>query len=205
MRLETEKHFWQQGWRLIGGLDEAGRGALSGPVVAAVVVVKEQRKRLPKELSWVNDSKKLSWKKREELYCLLIDHPLVEWAIGRVGSKVIDRINILQATKLAMKRAVRNLEKKIGKKLDFVIVDGNFGIDLKVEQISIVKADQKVFSCAAASIISKVTRDRMMIRYHRKYCCYGFDKHKGYGTRFHRAMLRKHGSCFIHRKSFKLF
>lgn len=205
MRLETEKHFWQQGWKSIGGLDEAGRGALSGPVVAAVVAINKQRRKLPKELKWVNDSKELSVRKREELYSLLIAHPLIKWATGRVGSKVIDRINILQATRLAMKRAVWNLEKKTGKKLDFIIIDGNFGIDLKVEQVSIVKADQKVFSCAAASIISKVTRDRMMLRYHRKYCLYGFNKHKGYGTRFHRARLRKHGPCSIHRKSFKLF
>jgi len=150
-------------------------------------------------LKEVKDSKKLTPKKRERIYNILVNHPQIEWGIGRVRNKVIDRINILEATKLAMKRAV----KKLNKKPDFLILDGNMKINSSVPQKSIVKADEKVFSCAAASILAKVTRDRMMKRYHKKYPQYGFDQHKGYPTKLHRKMLKKYGPCTIHRKSFK--
>jgi len=194
------------------GLDEVGRGPLAGPVVACAVVV-DRRSILPS----IKDSKKLTPKKREEFYKILIRHPGIEWGIGRVSEKVIDKINILEATKLAMKRAVRNLEKKLsvpykGDRLhdghvnlvEFLIVDGKIKLDLPIPQKSIIKADEKVFSCAAASIIAKVTRDRIMQRYHKKYPQYGFDKHKGYPTYLHRQRIKKYGPCQIHRKSFNM-
>lgn len=174
-------------------LDEAGRGPLAGPVVACAVWLKPGFNRFQ-----IRDSKQLSAKKREELYQILTKHRAVEWGIGRVSERVIDRINILEATKLAMKRAVQKLKRKP----DFLILDGKMALDLKIPQKSIVKADEKVFSCAAASIIAKVSRDRAMERWHKKYPGYGFDKHKGYPTKYHRKMLKKYGLCKIHRKSF---
>ena len=180
------------------GLDEVGRGALAGPVVAAAVIIIKNLKLKIKNLP-IRDSKKLSPKKREEFYKILTKNPNIEWGIGRVSERVIDKINILEATKLAMGKAINNLKSKI----DFLILDGNFRIKTKIPQKSIVKADEKVFSCAAASIIAKVNRDKLMMRYHKKYPQYGFDKHKGYPTRLHRLMIKKHGFCKIHRKSFR--
>lgn len=199
--LQEEKKLTRKGYRKVAGLDEAGRGPLAGPVVACALVVN-----LPK-LNWsrlsfdqIKDSKKLSAKKREKFYQILIDHPFIEWGIGRVSEKVIDRINILEATKLAMIRAVQ----KLNKKPKFLVIDGNFKINSPILQKSIVKADEKVFSCACASIIAKVYRDRIMKRYHKKYPLYCFNQHKGYPTRLHRQMLRKHGPCKLHRTSFRL-
>jgi len=206
MNLKIEKKLWKGGYKRIAGLDEAGRGPLAGPVVAAAVIIKKLKskfqisKSLMKE---VRDSKKLSSKKREEIYKILIENKNIEWGIGRVSEKVIDKINILEAAKLAMKRAVKNLEKKLNKKINYLILDGNFKIDLSIPQKSIKKADNKVFSCALASIIAKVTRDRIMDRLDKKYPQYGFSQHKGYPTKFHKKMLKKYGSCKIHRKSFK--
>lgn len=216
--LKEEKKLQKKGYKRVAGLDEAGRGPLAGPVTAAAVIVQQisdSRFRIPKELKEVYDSKKFSSKKREELYKILINHPQIDWGVGRVGPKVIDRINILNATKLAMERAVINLRKKLLKKynishnrrkndiIDFLILDGNFKINLQIFQKSIIKADKKVFSCAAASIISKVSRDRTMLRYHKKYPRYGFDRHKGYPTKLHFKTLKRYGPLAIHRKSFK--
>lgn len=195
-----EKKLWRKGHRMVVGIDEAGRGPLAAPVVAAAVFVKTSKVR--KLLKEARDSKKLTPKKREEVYQILKEIPEIEWGIGRVSEKVIDRINILEATKLAMKRAVKNLERKFSG-VDFLLIDGNFGINLDVPQKSIIKADEKVFSCVLASIVAKVTRDRAMIRYHKKYPQYGFDKHKGYPTKLHRRMIRRHGLSKIHRKSFR--
>ena len=158
------------------------------------------------------DSKQLTAKRREEFYKILTNSPAggldIKWGIGRVSEKVIDKINILAATKLAMIKAV----KKLKRKPDFLILDGNFtlpaealakaGIGKAIPQKSIIKADEKVFSCAAASIIAKVTRDRIMRQYHRKYPRYRFDLHKGYGTKLHFKILKKCGPCQIHRKTF---
>lgn len=205
-----EKKLWKKGFKKVVGLDEAGRGPLSGPVVAAAVLIKSIRKIRAKfvDIRDVKDSKKLSPKKREELYKILINHPQIKWGIGKASEKVIDKINILEATKLAMKRAVKNLEKKIKKKkrlnlIEFLILDGRMKLDLDILQKSIIKADNKVFSCAAASIIAKVSRDRMMRRYGKKYPQYGFSKHKGYATKLHLKRLKKYGPCSIHRKSFR--
>jgi len=220
-----EKRLWRKGYKRVVCLDEAGRGPLSGPVIAVAVMTKSNFKskilNFKSNFKGIKDSKKLSPKKREEIFKILKNCPFIEWGIGRVSEKVIDKINILEATKLAMQKAVRNLEKKYlhrrirvpgrspkgGARLrfshaDFLILDGNFEIDSKIPQKSIVKGDEKVFSCAAASIIAKVTRDKIMERYDKKFPHYGFSKHKGYPTKFHLKMLKKYGPCKIHRKTF---
>jgi len=179
------------------GIDEAGRGPLAGPVVACAISI-------PKLLNLnIKDSKQLSHIQREEIYELLKKDSNVKWGIGKVSEKMIDKINILQATKLAMKKAVSNLKKK-QPEIDYILIDGNFGIDSDINQTSVIKGDQKVFSIAAASIIAKVYRDRLMMKYHQKYPEYGFDKHKGYGTKFHREVIKKSGFCKIHRKTFHI-
>lgn len=200
--LKEEKKCWRKGFKIIACLDEVGRGPLAGPVVVCALAVLKPKFKIPKNLKGVKDSKKLSSEKREEFYGILKEHPQIEWATSRVSEGVIDKINILEATKLAMKRAVRSLDKKLGKKINFLIIDGNFGIDLDIPQKSIIKADGKVFSVISASIIAKVTRDRIMERYHKKYPCYEFASHKGYPTKFHRQSLKKNGPCKIHRNSF---
>jgi len=207
--LSEEKRLWKKGYKNVACLDEAGRGALCGPVIAAAVLIQDTGYKI--QDTKIRDSKKLPQKQREELYKLITKSPAIKWGIGRVSEKVIDRINILEATKLAMKRAITSLEKKLQKlsgrlksaRLDFLILDGNFNLDLPIPQKSIIKADEKVFSCVAASIIAKVTRDRIMRRYHKKYPQYGFEKNKGYATKLHRKMLKKYGSCEIHRRSFE--
>ena len=206
--LKEEKKLWRKGYRYVVGFDEAGRGPLAGPVVAAAVCLRKNLKtsgelfsaKLAENSSlFIRDSKRLSPRKREILYKLLTKNPNIKWGIGKVSEKVIDRINILEATKLAMIKAI----KKLKRKPDFLIIDGNFKLNLLIPQKSIIKADEKVFSCAAASIIAKVYRDRIMRRYHKKYSQYGFDKHKGYLTKQHRKMLKKYGPCKIHRKTFR--
>ena len=204
--------FCKSGKKVVIGIDEAGRGSLGGPVVACAVMFKSKNK-IKKEIApkiknpkFLKDSKKLSPKRREEIFEILRRSPEVEWGIGRVSERVIDKINIFQATKLAMKRAVINLKSKIKNqksKIDFLLIDGNFGIDLDIPQKSIIKGDEKIFLIKLASIIAKVTRDRAMLRYHKKYPQYRFDKHKGYGTKLHFQMLKKYGPCKIHRKTFR--
>ena len=187
-----EEKLWAQGFEHVAGLDEAGRGPLAGPVVAAAVIAGSDLAILE-----VNDSKKLSEKKREELYQVLTNHPDINWGVGIVSQEVIDQINILEASKLAMKQALENLGA------DFLLLDGNFILDgLDISQKSIIKGDSKVFSIAAASIIAKVTRDRIMQQMHRQFPEYGFDKHKGYGTAAHIKQLKNLGPCKIHRKTF---
>ncbi len=204
--LREEKKLWRKGFRVVACLDEVGRGPLAGPVVACAVVSLKKKKmdsQFRQILKDIKDSKKLTFKKREELYKLLTNHPQIEWATSKASEKVIDKINILEATKTAMKRAVRNLTKKLkNREVSFLIIDGNFRIDSNVHQKSIIKADEKVFSVMAASIIAKVSRDRMMLRYHKKYSCYKFASHKGYPTKLHRQLLKKHGFCKIHRRTF---
>ena len=213
--LKEEKKLWEKGFKRVAGLDEAGRGPLCGPVVAAAAILNSkiknpykaepsgfrQKSKLQIKIQnlEIKDSKKLSSKKREKLYQILTHSDFIEWGIGRVSEKVIDKINILEATKLAMKRAI----KKLKRRPDFLILDGNFKINVDIPQKSIIKGDEKVFSCAAASILAKVYRDRIMERYDRKFPKYEFKKHKGYGTKFHFKMLKKYGPCKIHRKTFK--
>jgi len=154
----------------------------------------------------VNDSKKLSPKKREEIFKILTSHPLVLWSVGEASEKEIDEINILQASLLAMRRAVEKLMDKndrLERENFFVYIDGREVIpNLTANQKSIINGDAKIFSIAAASIIAKVTRDWLMLKYAEKYPQYGFEKHKGYGTKQHYEMIEKHGICRIHRKTF---
>jgi len=203
--LKEEKKLWRKGIKRVVGLDEAGRGPLAGPVVAAAISIIANCKLEILKFKDLKDSKKLAPKKREEFYKIITKNPQIEWGIGIVSEKIIDKINIKNAAELAMEKALKNLERKMKKKADFLIIDGNHISSKNLKSRSyklIVKADEKVFSCALASILAKVTRDKIMERYSKKYPEYGFEIHKGYPTKFHLKMLKKYGPCKIHRKSF---
>ena len=180
------------GYVNICGVDEAGRGPLAGPVYAAAVI-------LPQGLviEGLNDSKKLSEKKRELLYDKVIESA-VAWSVGVATEQEIDEVNILQATYLAMKRAVEGLPVKA----DYALVDGNRMPPLEIDGETVIKGDSLSMSIAAASIIAKVTRDRFMLELDEKYPEYLFAKHKGYGTALHYEMIEKHGISPVHRRSF---
>jgi len=198
-----ENRLYKKGYKIIVGIDEAGRGPLAGPVVAcAFYFIKVEDGPRPYS-GIVKDSKQLTDRQREEIYGLLKKDSSVKWGIGRVYQKTIDKINIFESSKLAMQRAVINLQKKCSN-IDFLLIDGNFKINSKISQKPIIKGDEKIFSIAAASIIAKVTRDRMMINYCKKYPDYYFDKHKGYPTKLHRNLIKKYGICRLHRRTFKL-
>jgi ribonuclease HII len=184
----------QLGFSSIAGIDEAGRGPLAGPVVAAAVI-------LPHGYSNgdIRDSKKLTIKKREQLY-ETIHNDAVAVGLGIVEHSVIDDINILRATLRAMEKAVLDLSLPA----DYLLIDGRNTINLSIQQKAIIKGDNLSISVAAASIIAKVSRDRIMDEYHHRFREYNFQKNKGYGTREHRLAIQKHGHCEIHRKSFKL-
>jgi ribonuclease HII len=185
---------------LIAGIDEAGRGPLAGPVVAACVIL--NRNDFPQE---INDSKKLSKKLREKIFFEL--QKKSRFGIGIVSEKTIDKINILQATKLAMLRAYCDLQQKYKISPQIILVDGNFipfeKRDEIAELIAVIKGDQKSMSIAAASIIAKETRDQIMGNLHQEYPQFGFDKHAGYPTKFHIEKIREFGICEFHRKSFE--
>ncbi len=189
---EIEKSLYAEGYRLIAGVDEAGRGPLAGPVCAAAVI-------LPEDLviEGINDSKKLTEKKREKLFDIIIENA-VAYSIEFSSPDVIDKINIRQATSLAMHNAVKNLETAT----DFVIVDGNDNIPFDIPYRYVVKGDAKSQTIAAASILAKVSRDRLMVELDKEYPEYGFAKHKGYGTKAHCEAIQKYGVLEIHRKSF---
>ena len=188
-----EKTAQSNGCRYIAGIDEAGRGPLAGPVVAAAVI-------LPMNFNntAINDSKKLTPKKRQHLYDLIY-RKAQSIGIGIVDSNEIDRINILQSSLLAMVMAVDNLHPKPC----FLLIDGKFKIQTDITQRPIVKGDSKSITIAAASIIAKVTRDRLMAHYALEYPQFGFDKHKGYPTKAHRQAILRYGHCSIHRKTFR--
>lgn len=190
--LEIEDSLYQKGYKLVCGVDEAGRGPLCGPVVAAAVILNKDEM-----IEGVNDSKKLSEKKRENLYDIITKKALAV-GVGISDVDIIEDINILNATKLAMKQAINNL--KINP--DFVLIDGNQMIDIDIDAQTVVSGDAKSESIAAASIIAKVTRDRLLKDYDKKYPEYGFAKHKGYGTKAHIEAIKKYGLTPIHRKSF---
>jgi ribonuclease HII len=193
-----EKKLRKQGFECIAGLDEAGRGPLAGPVVAGAVIIQNFQSIYNDPIfKEIKDSKQLSAKQREYIYKNLIKNKNIKWGIGIVSEKMIDKINILEATKLAIQKAITNL------KCDYLLIDGNFKIKTNIPQRSIVKGDQKVMSIAMASIIAKVTRDRIMQKFHKKYPKYQFDKHKGYGTSLHIKMIKEFGACPIHRKTFR--
>lgn len=194
-----EKELKKQGYEFVIGVDEAGRGPLAGPVVAAAVMLATFRFK-----NRIDDSKKISPLQREKAYLEIIDNSI--FGIGIVDEKEIDSINILEASRLAMQKAVSLLLDKLDEKFDykrvFVIADGNMTLNLAFPCLSIVKGDSKSISIAAASIIAKVTRDRIMRLYDKIYPQYRFLKHKGYPTREHRGILKKIGLSPIHRKSF---
>lgn len=187
-----EMELAKEGYRMIAGLDEAGRGPLAGPVVAAAVI-------LPSDLfiEGINDSKKISEKKRGELFDIIYEHALAV-GVGIVNHDVIDEINILRATERAMVEAVQNLKIKP----DSLLIDAVKVADINIRQQSIIKGDQKSISIAAASVIAKVTRDRIMNQYHEAYPQYGFASHKGYGTKEHYESIHRYGIIPIHRRSF---
>ncbi|GAA0861272.1 ribonuclease HII [Paraclostridium tenue] len=187
-----ENEGYQKGYTYIGGIDEAGRGPLAGPVVAAVVVFKPGTK-----IEGINDSKKLSEAKRDELFDIIKEQAL-DYGIGIVQKDEIDEYNILNATYMAMKKAINCLKKTP----DYLLVDAAHVPDVNIDQKSIIKGDSKSISIAAASILAKVTRDSLMYEYDKMYPEYGFASHKGYGTDQHYKAIREHGITPIHRKSF---
>ena len=188
-----EKTAWENGHTRIAGIDEAGRGPLAGPVVSASVI-------LPADVSipGINDSKQLSPPKRIALYQLIYESA-VSIGVGIVDAAEIDRINILQASLLSMAMATENLRPQP----DCLLIDGRFRIPYHLPQRPVPKGDTLSISIAAASIVAKVTRDRMMEQYDLDYPEYGFSRHKGYPTRAHREAIRIHGCCPIHRRSFR--
>lgn len=190
--LEFEHELYEKGIELVAGVDEAGRGPLCGPVVAAAVILPKNEK-----IAGVNDSKKLSEKKREELF-EVIKEKAVAYSVGIVDEKVIDEVNILEATRLAMKKAVEGLSVTP----EYVLVDAEKHVPISVSYTAIVKGDARSESIAAASIIAKVTRDHMIEEIDKKYPEYNFAKNKGYGTREHIQAIKEHGLCEIHRKTF---
>ena len=193
-RLETMKEYERRycAYTYICGVDEAGRGPFAGPVVAGAVILDPE-----KEILYLNDSKKLSEKKREELYDEIMEKA-VSVGVGMVDNKVIDEINILQATYLAMQKAIAALDPPP----DFILADAVTIPGITIPQTGIVKGDAKSVSIAAGSIIAKVTRDRLCMEYDRLYPEYGFASHKGYGTAAHIEAIRKYGPLDIHRRSF---
>ncbi len=190
---QYEEELYNQGISTIAGIDEAGRGPLAGPVVVGCVI-------MPKEsqIEGINDSKKISESKREKLYEQIISEAIA-WNVGIVDQKEIDKINILNATKKALTIAIKGLSVRP----DRILVDALQGIDTNgIPYTSIIKGDAKNYSIAVASIIAKVTRDRIMLEWDKLYPEYGFAKNKGYGTATHIQAIRENGICMLHRKSF---
>lgn len=191
--LEYERKYLEQGCKNIAGIDEAGRGPLAGPVVSAAVIMPLGENQI---IEGIDDSKKLSAKKRDILYDKIMNIALAV-TYTAIDEKIIDDINILEATKLSMRRNV----EKLSIVPDVVLIDA-VKLDLPMKSEGIIKGDQKSYSIACASIIAKVTRDRMMIEYAKVYPNYGFERHKGYGTKIHIEALKEFGACEIHRNTF---
>jgi len=187
-----EKDAWQKGFSMVAGIDEAGRGPLAGPVVSAAVI-------LPQGFSIrVRDSKTLSPKQRDNFYDKIYAHA-ISVGVGIADSAEIDRINILKASLLSMRLALENLSHPP----DYLLIDGQFPIASDLPQKTIIKGDSLSISISAASIVAKVTRDRLMDKYHKDYPQFGFSKHKGYPTKAHKDAIRRFGICPIHRRTFK--
>ena len=190
---EQENELRKKGFQYICGIDEAGRGPLAGPVVVASVIMPADSM-----IEGVNDSKKISEKKREKLYDQILEEA-ISYGVAIIGQDEIDEINILNATKKGLTVSLQELSQRP----DLILVDALNGIDtMGIPYDSIIKGDAKCYSIAAASIIAKVTRDRIMREWDSVYPEYGFEKHKGYGTAAHIAAIREHGLCPIHRRSF---
>ena len=199
-RFEFERVLWSRSVMRVAGVDEAGRGPLAGPVVAAAAILPPRwaDTGLPAELAGLNDSKQLTAAQREKFFEFLTRCAEVEFAIAQVDAGVIDEINVLQATHRAMNAALAQLTPLP----PHALVDGRPVKTLRVPQTAIVKGDARSYSIAAASVLAKVTRDRRMQALHAQFPAYGFDQHKGYGTAQHLAAIAQHGACPVHRKSF---
>jgi ribonuclease HII len=199
-RLSFECELWQQGLVHVAGVDEAGRGPLAGPVTAAAVIFPNRWRSsgLDERLRDLNDSKQLTEAQRENYFSILTSHAEICFAICSVDAETIDRINILQATHRAMNEALA----KLNPPPQHALVDGRPVKTMRVPQTALVKGDARSYSIAAASVLAKVTRDRMMLEFDRQFPGYGFAEHKGYGTPQHLAAIARLGPCAIHRKSF---
>ena len=199
-RFEFEQPLWSSGVTRVAGVDEAGRGPLAGPVVAAAAILPPCwiETGLPAELAGLNDSKQLTEAQREKFFQFITTCGAVEFGIAEISAAVIDEINILQATHRAMNDALA----KINPPPPHALVDGRPVKTLRVPQTAIVKGDARSYSIAAASVLAKVTRDRRMLEFHAQFPEYDFAKHKGYGTAKHLAAIAKHGACPIHRLTF---
>ena len=197
LKAEEEKLYIEKNMKYICGIDEAGRGPLAGPVVVGAVVMPRDSK-----IEWVNDSKKVTEKRREILYDKITEEALA-WGVGIISEKEIDEINILNATKMGLHLALGEVIEKLGQKPDIVIVDALKDIDtFQIPYQSIIKGDATRYSISCASIIAKVTRDRIMREWDSVYPQYGFAQHKGYGTAKHIAAIKEYGLCPIHRRRF---
>lgn len=209
MDLKLEKNFWKRGYKIVIGLDEAGRGALAGPVCAAAVMILKDKESVLNEqfqkiLKLACDSKKLAPKKREKIFEMIKKCPSIKYQYCFIDEKIIDRININRATEEAMKKSLINLISKEEKNKIMVLVDGNKKISqLNLKQKTIIKGDDKIFSIALASIVAKVMRDRKIEKLSKKYPQYFFEIHKGYPTKKHLQMIKKYGPSKIHRKSYR--
>ncbi len=195
---EFEHNAKTHGYKIVAGVDEAGRGPLAGPVVSAAVILPQNF-----ECVGINDSKKLSEKQRNYFFTI-IRKQAIAVSTGIASHDEIDQINILQASLLSMKRAVENLSNPpdfIAP--DFLLIDGKFTINMDITQTALIKGDSRSISIAAASIIAKVTRDAIMADLHKKYPHYNFIRHKGYPTRAHKKAIVKYGPCPVHRMTFK--
>ena len=195
--LKHERALRRKGWLRVAGVDEVGRGAWAGPVVAAALILPDNATRLPR-LHAVHDSKQLTPRQRENLFPIILEHCLA-YAIGQADAAEIDALGIARATRLAMRRAVDTLTPQP----DALLIDAMRLPEIDLPQRAFNFADSISLSVAAASIIAKVTRDRMMIEMETRYPGYGFDRHKGYGTRIHQEALQSLGACAIHRRTFK--
>ena len=202
-RLAHERDLWQKGLTIVAGVDEAGRGPLAGPVVAAAVVLPcgWSETGLDGRLRGLNDSKQLTEAQREDYYSVLTSHPEIRFAVADAEVEVIDRINILQATHRAMNQALAQLQPPP----EHVLVDGQPVKSMRFPHTALVKGDARSYSIAGASVLAKVTRDRLMREFDRLYPGYGFAEHKGYGTPKHLAAIHALGPCPIHRRSFAPF
>ena len=197
---EFELPLWNSGVTRVAGVDEAGRGPLAGPVVAAAAILPSAwaKSGLPAELAGLNDSKQLTEAQRENFFEFITACGDIEFGVAEISAAVIDAINILQATHRAMNEALAKLNPAAA----HALVDGRPVKSLRVPQTAIVKGDARSYSIAAASVLAKVTRDRLMREFHERFPAYGFAEHKGYGTSKHLAAIEKFGACPIHRKSF---
>jgi len=196
---KLEERLWGEGYKLIVGLDEAGRGPLAGPVVASGVVISDLSQVIPE----VRDSKKMTEKQRDKAF-VEIKKLSLAYGIGLVGPREIDKMGIQNAVLQAMTTAVEIIERKLNSKIDYIIADGMNILSIKNYKMDkIKKGDLYHYSIAAGSVLAKVTRDKLMREYHEKYPEYGFDTHVGYGTKKHMEALKRYGATEIHRRSFK--